>query len=112
MAEHHIGSLIITGAYGITGIFTERDLMMYVVGEGLDPARITVGEVIRPTLLRVHPDETVARCLELMKDQRCRHLTVFDGERFIGIVSLRDMVALMLDEKEALIARLTEYISA
>jgi hypothetical protein len=37
---------------------------------------------------------------------------VFDGDEFIGIVSLRDMVALMMEEKEQLIAYLHQYISS
>jgi CBS domain-containing protein len=37
---------------------------------------------------------------------------VFDGEQFVGIVSLRDMVALMLSEKEEFIKMLKEYISS
>jgi len=112
MTERYIGSLVVTGAYGIKGIFTERDLMMRVIGEGLDPAQINVGDVTDESLVTVGPDEDVIRCLDLMKENRCRHLIVFDGERFIGIISIRDMVALMLDEKEALIARLQEYISS
>jgi len=111
MTERYIGSLVVTGAYGIKGIFTERDLMMRVIGEGLDPAEINVGDVTDESLVTVGPGEDVIRCLDLMKENRCRHLIVFDGEHFIGIVSVRDMVALMLDEKEALIARLQEYIN-
>lgn len=112
MTECYIGSLIVTGAYGIRGIFTERDLMMRVIGEGLDPAHTHVGDVIDESLITVSPNEDVIRCLDLMKENRCRHLIVFDDENFIGIVSVRDMVALMLDEKETLIARLQEYISS
>jgi len=111
MTERYIGSLVVTGAYGIKGIFTERDLMMRVIGEGLDPAQVTVGEVTNEALITVKPDAEVNRCLDLMKEHRCRHLVVFDGETFVGIVSLRDMVALMLTEKEELISRLQEFIT-
>ncbi len=111
MTGRYIGSLVVTGANGIKGVFTERDLMMRVIGEGLDPAEITVGEVTNEALITVKPDEEVNRCLDLMKENRCRHLVVFDGETFVGIVSLRDMVALMLSEKEELIGRLQEFIT-
>jgi CBS domain-containing protein len=47
-----------------------------------------------------------------MKEYRCRHLLVFDGDEFVGIVSLRDMVMLMMEEKEELIAYLHQYISS
>jgi hypothetical protein len=36
---------------------------------------------------------------------------VFEGEEFVGIVSLRDLVTLMLEEKEDLIGQLEKYIT-
>ncbi len=112
MTERYIGSLAVTGAYGVKGIFTERDLMMRVIGEGLDPATVKVGDVTNESLVKVMPTEEVGHCLDLMKENRCRHLVVFDGNKFVGIVSLRDIVALMISEKEELIARLKEYIAS
>jgi len=52
------------------------------------------------------------RCLELMKQNQCRHLLVFDGSEFVGIVSLRDLVQLLLDERERLTQELTRYITS
>jgi len=111
MNERYIGSIVITGAYGVKGIFTERDLMIHVIGKGLDPAQINVGSVTDESLVKVKPDADVEHCLTLMKENHCRHLIVFDGDNFVGVVSIRDMVALLLDEKEAMISRLKEYIN-
>ena len=58
------------------------------------------------------PQDIAGNCLDLMKQHRCRHLLVFDGENLVGLVSLRDMVVLLLEEKEQLVTRLKEYISA
>jgi len=92
-------------------VFTERDLMMRVVGEKRDPATTKVKDVMPDDVVKVCPDEQSERCLDLMKAHRCRHLMVFDGDEFVGIVSLRDIVALMMEEKEELISRLKEYIT-
>ncbi len=112
MSERYIGSIVITGAYGVKGIFTERDLMIQVISKGIDPALTSVGTVTDESLVKVKPDESVLHCLSLMKENHCRHLIVFDGDKFVGVVSIRDMVALLLDEKEAMIIRLQEYIGA
>jgi hypothetical protein len=40
------------------------------------------------------------------------HLLDFDGDEFLGIVSLRDLVALMIDEKEERIGHLEKYITS
>jgi len=111
MTRKYIGSLVVTGAGGILGLFTERDLMMRVVGEQKNPSDAVIRDVMSEKAVRVVPDETCERCLDLMKENRCRHLLVFEGEEFVGIVSLRDIVALMIEEREEMISRLKEYIS-
>ncbi len=112
MTRHYIGSLIVTGHMGFRGLFTERNLMLDVVGENKNPASTRLTDIVREDFVRVTPQDKADHCLDLMKEHRCRHLLVFDGEDFVGLVSLRDMVVLLLEEKEQLITRLKEYISA
>ncbi|MEX5213455.1 MAG: CBS domain-containing protein [Nitrospiraceae bacterium] len=112
MTEEFVGSVVITSASKITGIFTERDLMMRVVGKSRDPEQVKIKDVMTSEVVRVSPKETASSCLNLMKEHRCRYLLVFDGDEFVGLVSLRDLVALMMEEKEELIGCLNRYISS
>jgi CBS domain-containing protein len=112
MTEEFVGSTVITSSSKITGIFTERDLMMRVVGKKRDPERVRIKDVMTKDVVIVSPKDTANYCLNLMKEYRCRHLLVFDGDEFVGIVSLRDMVMLMMEEKEELIDYLHQYISS
>lgn len=112
MAEQFIGSVVVTSAATVTRIPTERDLIMRVVGKGLTPDRVTIKDVMTTDLIRVGPADSSSHCLNLMKENRCRHLLVFNGGEFLGIVSLRDMVTLLVDEKEELIEHLQRYISS
>lgn len=112
MTEEFIGSVVVTGSSGICGIFTERDLMLKVVGKRKNPEEVTIKDVMAKELIRVSPTDSASSWLELMKKCRCRHLLVFTGEEFIGMVSLRDLVALMIDEKEELIGHLEHYITS
>jgi CBS domain-containing protein len=112
MAEEFVGSVVITSSSKITGIFTERDLMMRVVGKERDPEKVKIQDVMTKEVVIVSPKDTANYCLNLMKEHRCRHLLVFDSDEFVGIVSLRDIVALMMEEKEELIAYLHQYISS
>ncbi len=112
MTEKYIGSVVVRGSEtGVRGLFTERDLMMRVVGEKRDPAITLVKDVMPSRFVSVAPDESCSRCLELMKAHRCRHLLVFEGRHFVGIVSLRDVVAALMSEKEMLISALSNYIT-
>lgn len=110
MAERYIGSVVVTAGADIKGIFTERDLMR-VVAQQQNPSVVKLKDVMRADPASVAPNAGVDECLQLMKENRCRHLLVFDGGKLVGIVSLRDLAALMLEEKEELIAQLTKYIT-
>lgn len=112
MRKHNVGSLIVSGKMGFRGLFTERDLMVDVVGEGRDPSSTKLVDVVREDYVRVSPQDSAESCLDLMKNHNCRHLLVFTGEDLVGLVSLRDMVSLLLEEKEHLIEDLKQYISA
>jgi CBS domain-containing protein len=112
MSKHYIGSLIVTGKMGFRGLFTESNMMMDVIAKGKDPLSTKLADIVREDFVRVAPQDIADDCLDLMKEYHCRHLLVFDGENFVGLVSLRDMVVLLLEEKEQLVTRLKEYISA
>jgi CBS domain-containing protein len=111
MTENYIGSVVVTDAAKIVGIFTERDVMMKVVGQKKDPAVTEVLSVMSKEMVTVSPADSCAACLDLMREKRCRHLMVFDSNEFVGILSLRDLVSYMLDEKEDLISHLEHYIT-
>jgi CBS domain-containing protein len=112
MTEEFIGSVVVTSPSGIRGLFTERELMMNVVARGQDPEKVRIKDVMTDNPIKVSPSATASSCLDLMKEHRCRHLLVFEGDEFVGIASLRDMVALMIDEKEELIQHLERYIAS
>ena len=112
MTKEYIGSLVVTSSSVIKGIFTERDLMMKVVGEKMNPEEVKIKSIMKSDPIKVTPEDTARHCIDLMKEYRCRHLLVYNGDEFLGIVSLRDMVALLIEEKEGLIEQLQKYITS
>jgi CBS domain-containing protein len=66
---------------------------------------------MRTKVPMVAPDESGEKCIELMKQHKCRYLLVFDVDAFVGIISLRDLLVLLLEEKEELIRQLTKYVT-
>jgi CBS domain-containing protein len=112
MAQKFIGSVVVTGQSHVKGIFTERDLLRRIVCEHRDPGEVKLKDAMRTEFVTVGPHDSIESCLDKMRDHRTRYLLVYEGKEFVGVVSLRDMVALMLDEKEALISQLTQYITS
>ena len=109
MIERKIGSIGIRVDGKLSSLVTERDLVAAVVASGGD-GLLTVGEAAR-TLPHVTPEATEIECAELMRDHATRHLLVEEKGEVIGLVSMRDIIALMLDEKQFLIEQLNTYIS-
>lgn len=112
MTAKYIGSVVVTSHAQVIGILTERELMAQVVGRDRDPAKVKVGEVMHTDHLRIRPDATCEEALQHMQEHGCRHLLVFDDDRFVGLISLRDIVVLTLKEKDDLISQLQRYIVA
>jgi len=112
MTENYIGSMVVTSHSRIVGLFTERELMMRVVGKGRDANTVKIKDVMHTEHLKISPDATCEEALHIMEKKRCRHLLVFDADEFVGLISLRDIVVLTLQEKDDLITQLEGYIAA
>lgn len=110
MADRNIGAVPVTDGDRVVGIFTERDALTRVVAAGIDPARTPVSDVMSPSLVVADIGESYETCLERMKQAHVRHLIVLDHGRMAGIVSIRDLMAVDLDEKVETITLLNEYV--
>ena len=110
MTDHHIGAVPVLEADRVVGIFTERDIMSRVVAAGRDPRRTIVTEVMTTDLIVADVQETYQACLRRMQQARVRHIIVLREGRLAGILSLRDLFACDLDEKEEAINLLNAYV--
>ena len=111
MNEHRIGALVVLEGDQIAGMFTERDVLRRVVGEGRPPATTSVAEVMTTEVACCTPQTPVEEARAAMKNQRIRHLPVVDGEgRLRGLVSIGDLNAFESASKEETIFWLNEYL--
>jgi CBS domain-containing protein len=109
MAAQRIGSVAVREGGRVIGLVTERDLVLRVLAEGI-PADQPIRGAMRTDVPSIPATTTDVACLALMRDHQTRHLLVFDGSDMAGIVSMRDLIRLMLDEKEWLIGQLQVFI--
>jgi CBS domain-containing protein len=112
MTERQIGAVPVTDGNSVSGIFSERDLMTRVVAAGLDPATTSVGAVMSTELVTANVNELHGACIRRMQQARVRHLLVLDDDRLVGVLSLRDLVALELEEREEAITLLNAYVAS
>jgi CBS domain-containing protein len=109
MADRKIGSIGVKEDSKLVGLVTERDLVMVVLAQAGN-ANAPIREAMRTGIPRVKADASEADCAALMRDHTTRHLLVEDRGQIVGVVSMRDIIQLMLDEKQFVIEQLQTYI--
>lgn len=76
----------------VVGIVTDRDVCMACYTRGQRPDEIPVGDVMSAAVLSCHPEDSVERAEELMKQAQVHRLPVVDSaDRLLGMVSLADL---------------------
>ena len=112
MAEHNIGAVLVLEGDELSGIVTERDYARKVKLRALGSNDTPVGQIMTTVVHTVVPSATVSECMQLMTDERVRHLPVVDDDgNVIGIVSIGDVVKAMIAQQRDLIADLERYIT-
>ena len=96
MLEANVGSVAVTDAGRLEGIFTERDVLR-LAGEGGRFGEIVIGEVMTRRVATVSPDDDVLSAARLMGERRIRHLPVVEGGNVLGIVGIRDVMRTLVE---------------
>jgi CBS domain-containing protein len=111
MAERNIGAICVLDESGkLLGVFSERDILKRVVVAHKDPHTVSVGEVTSDLRAVIQCNETPHQALERMELIGSRHLPVVDGDRWVGMLSMRDLLRVELGEQGDEIKLLHEYI--
>jgi CBS domain-containing protein len=97
MVERNVGAVLVLGEdERLAGILTERDLMRAVARGVRDEA--LVGDCMTRDPETIAPDESTDHAAVLMIHGGFRHLPVVEGEAVVGMISIRDLVALVLED--------------
>ncbi|WP_018349881.1 CBS domain-containing protein [Longispora albida] len=101
MRDHDIGDVLVVDEGRLTGIVTDRDLIVRGIAEGMGP-EVMIGELATDHPSVLGPEDPVDYAVRLMTQHRVRRLPVCeDGGRPVGIVSLGDL-AVEREPKSAL----------
>ena len=111
MNKRRIGCILVVDDGRIAGIFTERDVLRRVVGEGVDPKSVLVAAVMTREVHTVPPETTVEQTMALFAERRCRHIPVLDHGRLCGLISIGDISRWVADTSKAEAEHLKCYIA-
>jgi len=111
MSEKEIGALVVLDKKKVVGIISERDYARKVILLGKTSKQTLVKEVMTTNLVSVTPDTSVEDAMVLMTGKHVRHLPVFEKTKFVGIISIGDVVKSIISNKDFLIGQLSDYIT-
>jgi CBS domain-containing protein len=114
MGEKEIGALMVIDKKDkVVGIITERDYARKVILKGRSSRETRVSEIMTPLekMYTVKPDTSVEDCMVLITAKRIRHVPVFDGDQYVGLISIGDVVKSTISQKDMLIEHLSNYIA-
>jgi len=90
MGGHRVGSALVMIDDQMHGIFTERDIVR-ALSQDFDAPSQPVAHWMSREVRTVSPQTSVQEGLDLMLTNGFRHLPVVEGDRVVGIVSMRDL---------------------
>ncbi|MFP4053839.1 MAG: CBS domain-containing protein [Phycisphaerae bacterium] len=94
MTKYHVGCVMVEEESGkLVGILSERDVLMKVVGVGLDPRKTLVGEVMTREMVHCDRETCIAHAQQMMAKHEIRHLPIVEDGKAVGMISSRDILA-------------------
>jgi len=96
MNERRVGAVLVMDDERLVGILTERDVLRAVATGQIGGA---VGDAMTAAPDTVEADESAGQAAALMIHGGFRHLPVVEADRVIGMISIRDLVRLSVDDE-------------
>jgi CBS domain-containing protein len=112
MADRHVGALPVVRNLELVGIVSERDYARKVILLGRSSAETPVWQIMTSPVMTVTPEDSVHYCMQLMTEQRVRHLPVIEGESLVGMISIGDLVKAVIEEQQETIVQLQQFITS
>jgi CBS domain-containing protein len=111
MNKANVGAVLVESGDDIAGIWTERDLLRSIGRAGFDPKTARIGDHMQTRLHWAAHDTTLMQLQEMFLGLFIRHIIVKKQGRFIGLLSIGDILRAILLEKEKELKKLNKIAS-
>jgi CBS domain-containing protein len=108
MRHLNVGSIPIVEDDRLVGVITDRDIVLRVVADGLDPHLELANLHMTPDPTVIDPDTTAEQAEQIMARQQIRRLPVVERGRLVGYLALGDLA---LQNKDRSVGNTLEQIS-
>ena len=110
MASKGVGLVPVMNDEILIGVFSERDLVKRVISKDKDLNSTLVDDVMSTNLIIAKIDESNESVLAKMKEAKTRHILIIDNEKLVGVLSLRDLLEIDLNQCKTTVEVLNNYI--
>ena len=94
----------------LIGVFSERDLVKRVIAKDKDMILTPVDDVMSKNLVIAKIEEPNESVLAKMKEAKTRHILIIDNEKLVGVLSIRDLLEIDLNQCKTTVEVLNNYI--
>lgn len=112
LRKHRIGAVLVMDGGALSGVLSERDIIRGLANDGGDILTQPASTLMTKEVISCSPDIDLLAALELMTNNRIRHLPVMQGETLLGVVSIGDLVKGRIQESELEAEALKGYIAS
>ena len=113
LAAHRIGAVVVVEKSGaIAGIVSERDVVRAMAGDASGVLKKTAKQIMTKKVRTCAPLDSEAELMQLMTENRIRHLPVVSGGRLAGMISIGDVVKLRMESIEREAEEMKTYIAS
>ena len=112
LANHNVGALMVLDNGKLMGVFSERDYTRKIALQGKSSKDTKVQDIMTANVISVAPTVRTRDCLALMSQKKIRHLPVVEGDKVLGMISIRDIMDDIIDDNERTISDLESYIKS
>ncbi len=112
LVEHDRGSLPVCNDKGeLVGIITERDIVRKCFARSDALTEIMIQDIMSKQVVIANPEDDLDYAISMMKQKRIRHLPIVDNLKVMGMISMRDLLGVQLEESKTQARYLSDYIS-
>lgn len=91
MDKNKVGSLLVKEGENYVGIITKTDLIQKVISKNLDHETTQTHAIMTATILTLDHETTIKEAVELMGENKTRHLGVTENNKIVGVLSIKDI---------------------
>ena len=112
LSERRIGALVVVdGKQPVSGILSERDIVRAVATQGAQALDEPVSRFMTGQVVTCTGRSSINDLMEMMTQQKFRHVPVVENGQLVGIISIGDVVKQRVEEIEAESQAIKEYIA-